>query len=62
MRRFHTKITRMETGTNESTRTYWIIFIVTTVIMILMLIFMNEWFWLALPFSATFLAKALRVL
>ena len=52
----------METGTRESTRNDWIIFFVTTAILIFLLLFMNEWFWLALPFSCTFLARALRVL
>lgn len=40
----------------------WIWFLVSTAIMILMLIFFNEWFWLALPFSLTYLVKAMRVM
>ncbi|MEL6656437.1 MAG: hypothetical protein AAFY48_14535 [Bacteroidota bacterium] len=50
------------TTENESTRMDWIWFLVSTVIMILMLIYLNEWFWLALPFSLTYLVKALRVM
>lgn len=40
----------------------WIWFLVSTAIMIFMLIYVNEWFWLALPFSLTYLVKALRVM
>ena len=40
---------------------YWILFLVSTLVMIAMLIWMNEWFWLALPFSLTFFVKALDV-
>ncbi|WP_169433383.1 hypothetical protein [Lewinella cohaerens] len=47
---------------NESNRMDWILFLVSTAIMIFMLIFVNEWFWLALPFSLTYLVKALRVM
>ena len=50
------------TTENDSTRMDWIWFLVSTVIMILMLIYLNEWFWLALPFSLTYLVKALRVM
>ncbi|MBV6654116.1 MAG: hypothetical protein KI786_10195 [Mameliella sp.] len=47
---------------NKSTAMDWILFLVSTVIVILMLIFMNEWFWVALPFSLTYLVKALRAM
>jgi len=40
---------------------YWMLFLISTLIMIAMLIWMNEWFWLALPFSLTYLVKALNV-
>ncbi|HKK73818.1 MAG TPA: hypothetical protein VJ953_01995 [Saprospiraceae bacterium] len=40
----------------------WIIFLVSTVIMIFMLMYMDEWFWLALPFSLTYLVKALDMM
>jgi hypothetical protein len=36
----------------------WIMFLVSTVIMILMLMYADEWFWLALPFVCTYLVKA----
>ncbi len=45
-----------------ATGKYWLYFLVSTVILIAMLIFMNEWFWLALPFSLTYLVKALDVM
>ena len=51
----------METSKSSKT-TDWIIFLVSTAIMIFLLIFANEWFWLAMPFSFTYLAKALDVL
>ena len=45
-----------------STMFWWLIFAVTTIITIYMVIFVDEWFWLALPFSLTSLTKALRVI
>jgi len=40
----------------------WLLFLVSTVVMIAMLIFVNEWFWLAMPFSLTYLVKALKMM
>ena len=48
-------------ATAAGTGKYWGYFIISTLIMIAMLIWMNEWFWLALPFSLTYLVKALDV-
>lgn len=48
-------------ATAAGTGKYWGLFVVSTLIMIAMLIWMNEWFWLALPFSLTYLVKALDV-
>ncbi len=39
--------------------TDWIMFLVSTLVMVALLIFANEWFWLALPFSLTYLVRAL---
>jgi len=50
------------TTEDNSTRMDWVWFLVSTIAMILLLIFANEWFWLALPFSLTYLVKALRVM
>lgn len=48
-------------ATAAETTKYWGYFVVSTLVMIAMLIWMNEWFWLAMPFSFTFLVKALDV-
>lgn len=45
-----------------STMMWWIAFLVTTVITLVMLKYMSEWFWLGLPFSLTALTKAMRVI
>jgi hypothetical protein len=46
----------------ESTAKYWLLFLVSTALLIFMMIFVNEWFWVVLPFSLTSLVKALRVI
>ncbi|MBB4078785.1 uncharacterized membrane protein YhaH (DUF805 family) [Lewinella aquimaris] len=40
-------------------RNYWMLFLVSLVIFFLMLIFMNQWFWVSMPFMLTFLVMAL---
>lgn len=52
----------MEVNTNSSSAMDWILFLVSTAVMVFMLIYMNEWFWIALPFSLTYLVKALRAM
>jgi hypothetical protein len=47
---------------NKSNLMDWVLFLVSTVVLVFMLIYVNEWFWLALPFSLTYLVKALRVM
>ena len=47
---------------NNSSGKDWILFIISTVIMFAMLIWVNEWFWLAMPFSLTYLVKALKMI
>ena len=50
----------MSGQTNTTSRTTdWLIFLVSTVICILMLMYMSEWFWIALPFVCTYLVKAM---
>jgi hypothetical protein len=44
---------------HTTTRNYWLLFAVSLVIFILMLIFMNQWFWVSMPFMLTFLVMAL---
>lgn len=46
----------------ESTMMWWVAFVITTLITLVMLKYMSEWFWLALPFSITALVKAWRVI
>lgn len=48
-------------STTAGTAKYWMLFLISTLVLIAMLIWMNEWFWLALPFSLTFLVKAMGV-
>lgn len=48
-----------ETNSNNNTRRYWLFFLVSLVVMIALLIFANEWFWVALPFVLTYLVLAL---
>jgi 4-hydroxybenzoate polyprenyltransferase len=46
----------------SSSKMDWIIFLISTLVMIAMLIWLNEWFWLAMPFSLTYLVKALKMM
>ncbi|MGB3546835.1 MAG: hypothetical protein WBA17_07660 [Saprospiraceae bacterium] len=48
-----------ENSTAEQRRKYWLYFGISLVIFILMLIFMNEWFWVSMPFMLTFFVLAL---
>lgn len=45
-----------------STLQDWIFFLISLAAMIALLTFKPEFFWLALPFVGTFLAKALRAM
>ncbi len=40
----------------------WLWFLISAVITIAMLMYMDTFFWVALPFALTFLVKALRVM
>ncbi len=40
-------------------RAYWLYFLISTAALIAMLIFADEWFWIALPFSLTYFVMAL---
>lgn len=42
------------------TRKYWIYFFISTVVFFFMLIYVNEWFWAAMPFMLTYLVYALK--
>lgn len=54
----------MSTQTEEkkSVGLDWILFLVSTVVMLYMLFISSPWFWVALPFSLTYLVKGLRVI
>lgn len=47
--------------TNDTTSRgkYWLYFFVAFIIFAFMLVFMNQWFWVAMPFMLTFLVLAL---
>jgi hypothetical protein len=47
----------MEHSQNK-TRTYWLYTFISLAAMILLLIVIPEWFWLALPFFLTYLVMA----
>ena len=40
----------------------WLLFLISTVVMIAMLIWLPQWFWLALPFSLTYLVRAMDLM
>jgi len=44
----------------DTTKSDWAIFLLSLATMIGMLIYVDEWFWLALPFVLTYFVKALR--
>lgn len=50
------------TTDNKSTRTDWILFAISTVVCIALLVYADEWFWVALPFVLTFFVRALRAI
>lgn len=50
----------MEAQTKNRSRALdWLLFLASTAVVILLLIFADEWFWVALPFSLTYLVRAL---
>lgn len=50
------------TAEQQSTGKYWGLFFLWLVIIILMLIFIRPFFWLALPGTVTYFAKAMNLL
>lgn len=52
-------ITIMANTATTSKGKYWLYFLISFVIFMLMLIFMNQWFWVAMPFMLTYLVLAL---
>jgi len=49
----------MET-VKDTTKSDWVIFLISLAGMIALLAFADEWFWLALPFVLTYFVKALK--
>ncbi len=47
---------------SSNTTLSWLLFIVSTVIMLVMLVLVPQWFWVALPFSLTYLVQAMRLM
>ena len=43
-------------------KTDWLIFIVSAIVTVLLLMFKDTFFWVALPFALTYLVKALKVM
>ena len=41
---------------------YWILFLVSALLMVLLLMYAPQWFWAMLPFTGTFFVKAIDVL
>ncbi len=48
-------------ATTTDTKKYWLFFLISLVIFLFMLVFVNEWFWVAMPFMLTYLVLAMRV-
>ena len=40
----------------------WILFIISTGLMVYLLMFYSEWFWAMMPFVGLFLVRALKVI
>ncbi len=53
--------TIMATTSSTDTKKYWLFFLIALVIFLFMLVFVNEWFWVAMPFMLTYLVLAMRV-
>jgi len=46
----------------QSTLKYWIYFLISAVGIILMLVYVREYFWMVLPFVVTTFGKALKII
>ena len=53
----------METTSNKSSRAFdGLMALVSFVVLVAMIIFVDEWFWLALPFFLTYLVRSLNAM
>ncbi len=50
----------MENATTSKGK-YWLLFLVSSVAIVLLIMFASNWFWVALPFVLTYLVKAMDV-
>ncbi|MDQ6843084.1 MAG: hypothetical protein M3Z92_01845 [Bacteroidota bacterium] len=46
----------------QSVGKYWIAFFISAIVLILMLVFIREYFWMSLPFVFTTFTKAMRII
>jgi len=51
----------MSQQTAAQNRRYWLLFLASFVVFVFMLIFVNEWFWVAMPFMLTYLVYGLKM-
>lgn len=51
----------MASTSSSDTKKYWLFFLISLVIFLFMLVFVNEWFWVTMPFMLTYLVLAMRV-
>ncbi len=47
---------------SQSVSKYWIFFFISSIVLILMLVFVREYFWTVLPFVFTAFGKAMRII
>jgi hypothetical protein len=47
-------------NTKRSSASYWLLFLISLAAFVFMLIYVQAWFWLPLPFVLTFFVKALN--
>lgn len=52
----------METTSKTSKATDWLLFLVFAVLFFTFIVYVDEWFWVPMPFMLTYLVKALNVI
>lgn len=52
----------MTEQTPAQNRRFWLLFLVSFVVFTIMIIFVNEWFWVAMPFMLTYLVYSLKMI
>ncbi len=46
----------------QSVGKYWLVFFISAIILILLLVFIRPYFWMALPFVLTSFGKGMRII